>query len=395
VTQLLAPFLEIRLVDVVDVLLVATIVYTGLVWIRRTQAWLVAAGMLILAVVYVGARAFELQLTAWIFQGFFAIFVVMIVVIFQEELRQLFEQVAVWGLRRDRRRVPAASETADVLVRALVDFAHARIGALVVVPGRQPITRHVRGGLELGGTVSYPLVRSLFDPHSPGHDGAVVVDGDRVTHFAVQLPLSADFRQLAGTGTRHAAALGLAERCDALCVVVSEERGEISVAADGLLQRAVEPPRLGDLLRARLTPPAPRARRRVWRDIVLKNWVQKLAALALVLNLWYLFVPGARPRRETYPVPVVIANVPEGYELESVTPEEVWVTLTGPSRAFYLFDPGQIAVTVDAALAVLGRRTFQIVERDVQMPREVSFERVDPQHVKISLRPAGSPRAAR
>ena len=385
--QLLVPFVQMRLIDVVDIVLVTAIVYTGLVWLRRTQAWLVAAGMLILGAFYVVARTLELQLTAWIFQGFFAVFLVMIVVIFQEELRQLFEQVAMWGLRRTR-RPPAASGTTDVLVRALADLANDRVGALVVVPGRQPLARHVRGGIELGGRVSYPLVRSLFDTHSPGHDGAVIIEGDAITHFAVQLPLSSDFQQLAGTGTRHAAALGLAERSDALCLVVSEERGKISMAADGRLTRDLEATELGEILRSRLAPP-PRERtaRRVWRETVRKNWVEKLASLTIVVSLWYLFVPGARPTIGTYPVPVVVANLPEGYALENVTPPEVWVTLAGPARAFYFFDPNTLAVTVDAALAVLGRRTFQVLERDVQHPRDVAFERVDPQAVKISVRP--------
>lgn len=386
-SQILAPFVQMRLVDVVDIVLVTAIVYTGLVWLRRTQAWLVAAGMLILGAFYVVARTLELQLTAWIFQGFFAVFLIMIVVIFQEELRQLFEQVAVWGLRRSR-RPPVASETTDVIVRALADLAQAHIGALVVVPGRQPLARHVRGGIELGGQASYPLIRSLFDPHSPGHDGAVIVEGDRITRFAVQLPLSSDFQQLAGTGTRHAAALGLAERSDALCLVVSEERGKISLAADGRLTRDLEATKLGEILRARLAPPPrERATRRLWREGVRKNWVEKLASLTIVVSLWYLFVPGARPTIGTYPVPVVVANLPEGYALESITPTEVWVTLAGPARAFYFFDPNQLTVTVDAALAVLGRRTFQVLERDVTHPRDVAFERVDPQAVKISVRP--------
>jgi DNA integrity scanning protein DisA with diadenylate cyclase activity len=177
-SQLLAPFVQMRPIDGSDIVLVTAIVYTGLVWLRRTQAWLVAAGMLILGAFYVVARVLELQLTAWIFQGFFAVFVVMIVVIFQEELRQMFEQLAVWGLGRAR-RVPVASETTDVIVRVLADLANAHIGALIVIPGRQPIARHVRGGIELNGRVSYPLLRSVFDTHSPGHDGAALIEGDR------------------------------------------------------------------------------------------------------------------------------------------------------------------------------------------------------------------------
>jgi uncharacterized protein (TIGR00159 family) len=386
-SELLAPFVQMRLVDAIDILLVTAIVYTGLVWLRRTQAWLVAAGMLILGAFYVVARVLELQLTAWIFQGFFAVFLVMIVVIFQEELRQMFEQVAVWGLGRAR-RPPVASETTDILVRVLADLANDRVGALMVIPGRQPLSRHVRGGIELGGRVSYPLIRSLFDTHSPGHDGAVVIEGDTATHFAVQLPLSSDFQQLAGTGTRHAAALGLAELSDALCLVVSEERGQISLARGGRLERNLEATKVGEILRARLAPPSrERSARRMWRETVRKNWVEKLAALTIVVSLWYLFVPGARPTTGTYPVPVSVANLPEGYVLETVTPTEVWVTLAGPARAFYFFDPNQLEVTVDAALAVLGRRTFQVSERDVRHPRDVGFERVDPEAVKISVRP--------
>src|SRR5438093_8697470 len=104
--ELMRPLLEIRVTDIIDIFLVTTLVYAAVVLIQRTQAALVAAGMLILAGLYIAARALGLQLTAWIFQGFFAVLVIIIVVVFQEELRQLFERIAVWGLRRGRR--PAA-----------------------------------------------------------------------------------------------------------------------------------------------------------------------------------------------------------------------------------------------------------------------------------------------
>jgi hypothetical protein len=84
---------------------------------------------------------------------------------------------------------------------------------------------------------------------------------------------------------------------------------------------------------------------------------------------------------------VSVANLPEGYVLDGLTPNEVWVTLSGPARAFYFFDPNQIEVTVDTALAVLGRRTFQVTGRDVKHPRDVSFEQVDPKAIRISVRP--------
>src|SRR5262249_2588875 len=114
---------QIAIGDVVDILLVTTFVYTAVVWIRRTQAAFVAIGLFLLAVVYVLAEAFDLRLTTAIFRGFFAISVVIIVVLFQEELRQLFERLGVWSMRRGRRAATLRSMPADILVETLVDLA--------------------------------------------------------------------------------------------------------------------------------------------------------------------------------------------------------------------------------------------------------------------------------
>jgi len=148
----------VELGDVVDILLVTVLVYTAVVWIRRTQAAFVAIGLFLLAMLYVLAEAFDLQLTTAIFRSFFAISVVIIVVLFQEELRQLFERLGVWSLRRGR-STAARAAPADILVEALTDMARHHVGALVVLPGTQPIARHVRGGL--------PLARRRADRPAP------------------------------------------------------------------------------------------------------------------------------------------------------------------------------------------------------------------------------------
>jgi diadenylate cyclase len=385
---MLGPLLEIRLADVIDILLVTALVSTAIVWVRRTQALLVATGILILGGVYVAARALGLQLTAWILQGFFAIFVIIVVIIFQEELRQLFERLAVWSLRRGE-RARLGSEAADVLVEALTELARERRGALVVLPGVQPIGRHVRGGIELDGRLSAPLLRSIFDPHSPGHDGAVIVEGDRVARFATHLPLSHDARQLAGVGTRHAAALGLAELTDALCLVVSEERGTVSVAQDGALRALPSPQALAPVLARFLAArrPAPE-RGAAWRLVLRESWVEKAASFVLVVGLWYVLVPGARPKQETFEVPVRVTGLPEDLVLESVSPETVRATFSGLSRDFYLFDSRRLEVTVDASLARLGRRTFQIADADLRYPKALTLEELDPARVKIAVHAA-------
>jgi diadenylate cyclase len=384
--------------DLLDVLFVAALLYTLIVWIRRTQAAFVAIGIVILGAFSILARAMDLRLTAWLFQGFFAIFLVIIVVIFQEELRQLFERVALWTLpqrRRHRRlRNDGAAAAADVLVPALADLARDRIGALVVFPGRQPVARHIRGGIELDAKISAPLVKSIFDPHSAGHDGAMIVEGDRVSRFAAHLPLSENFQQLAGVGTRHSAALGLAELSDALSVVVSEERGRISVARDGKLRQLDDAAELGAVVRRFLGEKGPRDRRsRTWMRQWRQNWAYAAASLMLAVALWYLFVPGSRPEEVTYQVPVTVENLPAQLVLDKVEPEAVEVTFSGPRRAFYLFDPRRVAVAVDGSRAEVGRTSVDISDQNVRYPRELTLETMRPERVRMWFRRADAPPA--
>ena len=126
--QLLSPFLEIGIADIIDIIIVTALVTAILTLVRRTHAGFVAIGILIVAALYVVARALNLQLTAWIFQGFFAVFLVIVVVVFQDELRQLFERIAVWSLRR--REMPRGTvDPTDVVVKCLADFARQSVGA--------------------------------------------------------------------------------------------------------------------------------------------------------------------------------------------------------------------------------------------------------------------------
>ena len=179
---MLDPIRMIGLTDIIDVVFVAVLLYTAIVWAKRTRAAFVVRGILILGAVYLLARELDLQLTAWIFQGFFAIFLIIIVVIFQEELRQIFERIAMWSLTS--RSGALRSGSVDVLVRTVADMAKDRIGAIIVIRGNDPLERHIMGGIALDGKLSEPLLKSLFDPHSQGHDGAAIVDGDRVTMFS-------------------------------------------------------------------------------------------------------------------------------------------------------------------------------------------------------------------
>lgn len=378
---------QFRLTDLVDVVIVAALLWATLSWLRKARARIALAGVAIASGLFLLARQLELQMTVWILQGFFAVLVLVLVLVFQEDLRRLFEQIAIWGLRRQPAAAPP--DVVDALVGAVRKLVADRTGALIVLPGREPIERHVAGGIPLEGQLSEPLLLSLFDPHSPGHDGAVTLEGDRVTRFAQHLPLSTDAAQLASGGTRHAAALGLSERTDALSIVVSEERGTVSIARDGRLRRLAGPEALAGELRRFLAERSPeRGPRRNALRRVASRWPEALLATGASVGLWLLLVPGATLSEFSRRAPVVVENLPTGYALESVDPPEVDVVFTGSRRSLLLAGPNARAeVHVDALLAQLGRRTFEIGPAQVRHPEEWTPLRVEPARVKLSVIP--------
>jgi len=385
------PILPITFGEIVDIMLVATIIYTAIVWLRRTRAAFVVRGMLILGAAYLVVRFLDLQMTAWIFQAFFAVFVVMIVVIFQEELRQMFERVAVWRFARQA-TTAAGSATTDILVRTLSDLARERIGALVVLVGKDPIERHITGGIALDGRLSVPLLRSIFDPHSPGHDGAVLIEHDRVTRFAGHLPLSKDLGQTTNVGTRHCAALGLAELCDALCLVVSEERGTISIAHTGRLTKLDGAPELAVAIENFHGQKAPAVERNHFGlQLVRRDWVAKAVSVCSALALWYLFVPGSKIVEVSYQVPVLVEHLPANLQVEAIDPPMINATFSAPRRSFYLFDRKKIRVNVDVAMAELGRRTFSLSENDFRFPKDLTLQEFTPRTLKISVKATAEP----
>ena len=307
----LPPLLFSLLDEAADVAIVTLAVFVLLRTLRGSRARLALVGMSVVGLVQLGAQQFGLPLTAWFFQGLFLVSAVVLVLAFQDDLKRFFERLAVVGLGR---RTAAADEgPLEIVVRASFGLAAARRGALIVLPGRDPLDALLEGGFPLGGAVTEPLLLSLFDPHSPGHDGAAVLECGRVRRFAVHLPLSSDFAQLGLRGTRHAAALGLSEQSDALCIAVSEERGTVSAAHAGNLTQVEDPDALRRALRAftdqtRPRPAAlPSGKRLLGR---LREWG---VALAVSAGLWLLVVPG-------------------GVTVTSVDPDRVELELRAPER---------------------------------------------------------------
>jgi uncharacterized protein (TIGR00159 family) len=368
-----------------DILLLATAVYLGLAWLRRSRATAAFRGVLVLAAVYLLARQLNLALTAWALEAFFLLLLVAAVVIFRDELRHAVEQLASWRARL-RPGAPSA-QPADaltaLLARTLEDLARSRVGALLVLEGQMAIDGHLEGGVSLDGLPSEPLLHSLFDPHSIGHDGAAVIKAGRLVRFAVHLPLSTNFDELGHRGTRHAAALGLAERTDALCLVSSEERGVVSIAHQGTL-RAVEGAELRRVVGDFLRPSKPRPRR--WQG-VLREAPTVLSALLVAVALWFVLVHGATVTQRTFKIPVQYAELDPQKRVVAIQPPSVTLTFTGTRRDFYFVGPANVKLVVPLGDAKAGSKVVAISPFDVSFPAALTLKTIEPSHLVLRIAP--------
>ena len=223
--------------SVFDILLFSVFVYGLIMLLKQTRALFVVYGIIVVSFVYGAAQLFNFTLTAAALNLFFSVFLIGIVILFQAELRRYFEIIAI-ALSPSAKNIgkKPVVEDIDRVVRVAERFAKEKIGMLIVFAGRESVGRHLSGGFDLYGKISEPLLESIFDASSPGHDGALIIEGKTITKFGVHLPLSQDFGQIEIYGTRHSAGLGIAEVSDALAVIGSEEKGTMSVAQGGVLK---------------------------------------------------------------------------------------------------------------------------------------------------------------
>jgi diadenylate cyclase len=309
---------NLRIQDILDIVIVSLMIYALLVWFKERASRFVLVGISVVGAVYVTAGFFQLYLTTVVLQGFFAILLFVLVVIFQEDLRRVFERLAIIGrFNKQARSAGPQHEETEILAATAANLARNHVGALIVLGGDDPLDRHISGGTKLDGLLSQSLLESIFDSHSPGHDGAVIIYGNRITRFGCHLPLSTNMERIGATGLRHTAALGLAERSDALCIVVSEERGTISIARNEIIQVLSSAAALQNELEAFYLEMAPAQGKtsRLSQEIK-KNTREKVIALALACILWAAFGYQKELSAATSSFPLSISTSPASTSLK-------------------------------------------------------------------------------
>ncbi|MCK4860209.1 MAG: diadenylate cyclase CdaA [Candidatus Omnitrophica bacterium] len=222
---------------ILEIGVVWAVVYFLLLFIKGTRAIQVLKGLVILFITFFAAQIFQLNIINWLLTKIFAISIIALLIIFQPELRR---GLAHLGRNRWLRFLAREEKTLEEIIKAINLLSQQKIGALIIIAKETGLRNYIEAGISLDADLSKELILSIFNPRSPLHDGGIIVHEGRIASCRCFFPLTDKPRLSKNLGTRHRAAIGLSEESDAICIVVSEETGEISLAIDGKLSSNLE-----------------------------------------------------------------------------------------------------------------------------------------------------------
>lgn len=248
---------KITITDVVEIIIIAFLLYYMLVWIKNTRAWNLLKGLMIVLLFVLVAALFQMNTIIWIAKNTANVLVIALVVIFQPEMRKALENlgrknmlISLFPFDMSKgENVKFSDKTINEMVKACYEMGKVKTGALIVVEDEILLTEYERTGITVDGVLTSQLLINIFEKNTPLHDGAVIVRGDRVVAATCYLPLTDSLSISKDLGTRHRAAVGISEASDSLTIVVSEETGRVSIALGGELYRNVD----AEFLRNKLT----------------------------------------------------------------------------------------------------------------------------------------------
>lgn len=238
---------NIRISDIVEIIIIALLVYQLMVWIKNTKAWMLFKGIAVVVMFVIIASFFELTTILWIAQQTLSVAIIAIIIIFQPEIRRALEQLgrkqflsgvfSMDGMKDVNEKF--SDKTIDEIIKATFELAKTKTGALMVIEKATVLTEYEKTGIPIDAVVTNQLLINIFEKNTPLHDGAVLIRGDKIVAATCYLPLSDNMEVSKELGTRHRAALGMSEESDSLTIIVSEETGKVSLACDGRLSRNV------------------------------------------------------------------------------------------------------------------------------------------------------------
>jgi uncharacterized protein (TIGR00159 family) len=366
----IAIIANLRIQDLLDILFLTVLAYHLYLWFRGTKAFKALIGLFALGVVFTIAQTWGLFLTTWVFQILWQVLVILLIILFQSEIRQAlekFDPLATLGLRKTAQPAQWTQSFSD----AVFALAERRLGALILIERSERVEECVTSGQPLEGKPSSEILTSIFQKESPLHDGAILIKEGRIQLVACYLPLSSEEGLPKEWGTRHRAAMGLSERCDAVMVAVSEERGEVTLIVERKIFHPATPGVMSQILLDALRPDTRESL--TWqekiRPLVLSQWKAKYGTLLLVLIFW-LLLAGQQDFEVAFAVPLEVRNVPAAMKIADPVDPKARIRVRGLRKDASVLSEKNVHAELDLSPAATGKRSFALTRDLFMLPNE-------------------------
>jgi len=371
----------IRWQDILDILLNSYILFRLYVLFRGTHVIRVVAGLVLLWLFQRVATQMGLIVTSWAMQGIIAAAALIIIIVFRNEIRNVLQaqnlRAILWGFPKKNIQTPV-----DILTESVGDLSRRRIGALIILPGKEDLRDMVQGGVQWQGLISKEMLLSIFWNGNPVHDGAAVIEGNRIARVGTILPLSQRQDLPQRFGTRHRAALGLAQNSDAMAIVVSEETGNVIIAKGYDIIDIHDNQVLRYNLRKHLgigLEPAKGLKRET-----IELSIAGLLCLICMTGIWFSFTKGMETLT-TMETPVEFVNRVPGLEIFDTSSSTATLYLSGSGALIKNMRSDQLKVTVDLSQADIGSNVFNLNRENVSLPPGIRLNRIEPAVLTVNL----------
>ena len=371
----------IRWQDVVDISVNSYILFRFYVLFRGTNVFQVLVGMTVLWFLQRIAVSLGLIVTSWVVQGIVAVGAIIIIVVFRNEIRRVLQaknlKSILWGLSYKTATTPT-----EIITDTVFQMAARRCGALIVFPGKEDLSGLVQGGTPWKGLITKEMIASIFWPENPVHDGAAIVQGDQITFVGTILPLSERDDLPSRYGTRHRAALGLAEASDAMVIVVSEERGDVLIAKGNRLREIKQKQTLENNIREHVGTAA--IDKRAARKEGLEITAAAMLSILFITGIWFSVSRG-QDTLVSLDIPIDYINRAAGTEIVDTSVKSVSLVLSGSGALVKSITPDQVGVRLDLSKTTVGRNTFTITSDNVSLPPGIVLREVTPSEIDVLI----------
>lgn len=369
--------------DGLDIIILTFVFYRLYLRLRRKRALRMILAILALPFFYIIAQWIDLPLSVWSLQNLWAVILLVLVVIFQQEIREVLGSVSLptFFFGRSER---LTSKILDKITEAAFQMANKRMGGIIVLQRRDDLDEFIHGETLIDSEVDEDILVSIFNPQSPLHDGAVIIQGDRIRYATALLPVSQSPSLPKEWGTRHRAGLGITEVSDAECIIISEERKEVLFAHKGNVERKEGREELKKSMATLSSFQERKSREKRWLQRLFNDLPVKAFFLFLVCLLW-IFVIGIRQGMISFNIPIEYYSIPQNLEISGQPPKEIKVRLKGSQRLLSSLNPDHIRAQVNLSGAHPGANQLTLSEMNINVPSGITVTHLYPQNIKIQL----------